>query len=148
MPVSRCERMNSEMVQAVLKCPVCGQTLVRVTFRGVDIHLCYSCRGVWLDAGQLERLLQDATQSIALLNSGKPYLHSREKTRLCPRCGDEMKKMTMGIDSPVVIDSCPRGHGEWYDRGELRALLEQGGQDMSNLLVQLLKRILAQKPEE
>jgi len=131
-----------------MKCPVCGETLAHVSFRGVEIDICYSCRGIWLDAGEMVQLLGDAEHSASLLGSSKPYHRSREKKRNCPRCGTEMAKRTMGVETPVVVDVCPGNHGEWYDGGELRSLLQQGGQDLSNLVVQLLKRILAQNSEE
>ncbi|HVG21802.1 MAG TPA: zf-TFIIB domain-containing protein [Blastocatellia bacterium] len=41
---------------ASLKCPKCDGTLVEVSHDGIQIDQCDKCNGVWLDAGELERL--------------------------------------------------------------------------------------------
>jgi hypothetical protein len=44
------------------KCPVCtGTYLVPIQRQGVEIDCCPTCRGVWLDRGELERLIVFAT---------------------------------------------------------------------------------------
>jgi len=45
---------------AALPCPVDGSGMRALRHRGVEIDLCARCRGVWLDAGELERLLLPA----------------------------------------------------------------------------------------
>ena len=40
-----------------MHCPKCGQALVRENYGPVEIDLCPSCRGVWLDANELETIL-------------------------------------------------------------------------------------------
>lgn len=39
-----------------MHCPKCGASLEEVSFRGVSVDRCGECRGVWLDAGELETL--------------------------------------------------------------------------------------------
>ncbi|MGH7970064.1 MAG: zf-TFIIB domain-containing protein [Limisphaerales bacterium] len=40
------------------KCPVCaGTELVAIDRQGIEIDCCPKCRGVWLDRGELERLI-------------------------------------------------------------------------------------------
>lgn len=42
-----------------MKCPQCSdQTLVMTERQGVEIDYCPSCRGVWLDRGELDKLLE------------------------------------------------------------------------------------------
>jgi len=130
------------------RCPVCGEALAVVGFKDIEMDLCYPCRGVWLDKGELEQLLDKAPRAGELVKSRKRFSRSVEKPRPCPECGAAMTKSTIGLDTPVVVDHCPAGHGEWFDRGELLSLMAQGGLDLSHLLVQLLERILAESPEE
>jgi hypothetical protein len=40
-------------------CPKCGAPLVQVTYRSIAIDQCSRCQGVWLDCGELERLLAE-----------------------------------------------------------------------------------------
>ncbi|MFG6416118.1 zf-TFIIB domain-containing protein [Roseateles sp. DC23W] len=42
-----------------MKCPVCpDSTLLMSDRQGVEIDYCPSCRGVWLDRGELDKLVQ------------------------------------------------------------------------------------------
>jgi len=41
-----------------MRCPKCGMVLQEIEHRGVKIDKCFSCEGVWLDAGELETLTQ------------------------------------------------------------------------------------------
>lgn len=46
-----------------MKCPVCKDATLAMTERhGVEIDYCPSCRGVWLDRGELDKIID---QSIA-----------------------------------------------------------------------------------
>lgn len=47
-----------------MKCPVCDQvTLREVEKSGVLIDICPSCKGVWLDRGELEKLMQSINET-------------------------------------------------------------------------------------
>ena len=42
-----------------MKCPVCKDvTLLMSEKRGVEIDYCPECRGIWLDRGELEKLIE------------------------------------------------------------------------------------------
>ncbi|MGV3589864.1 MAG: zf-TFIIB domain-containing protein [Adhaeribacter sp.] len=41
-----------------MKCPVCNETLLMTDKQGVEIDYCPNCRGVWLDRGELEKILE------------------------------------------------------------------------------------------
>ncbi|MDP3459783.1 MAG: zf-TFIIB domain-containing protein, partial [Hyphomonas sp.] len=40
-----------------MKCPVDGETLVMADRSGVEIDYCPKCRGVWLDRGELDKII-------------------------------------------------------------------------------------------
>ncbi|WP_300010068.1 zf-TFIIB domain-containing protein [uncultured Roseobacter sp.] len=40
-----------------MKCPVDGTTLVITDRSGVEIDYCPQCRGVWLDRGELDKII-------------------------------------------------------------------------------------------
>lgn len=47
-------------------CPVDGATLVPVERSGIEIDHCPTCRGVWLDRGELDKIIErSAVQSPA-----------------------------------------------------------------------------------
>ena len=40
-----------------MRCPVDGETLVIAERSGVEIDYCPQCRGVWLDRGELDKII-------------------------------------------------------------------------------------------
>lgn len=43
-----------------MQCPVDGETLVIAERSGVEIDYCPKCRGVWLDRGELDKIVERA----------------------------------------------------------------------------------------
>lgn len=43
-----------------MQCPVDGETLVMTERSGVEIDYCPKCRGVWLDRGELDKIIDRA----------------------------------------------------------------------------------------
>ena len=41
----------------LLLCPNCNTSMSAVTRQAVEFDMCPSCRGVWLDRGELEKLI-------------------------------------------------------------------------------------------
>lgn len=49
-----------------MKCPTCPDaTLVMSERQGVEIDYCPQCRGVWLDRGELDKLIERSAQQTA-----------------------------------------------------------------------------------
>ncbi len=66
----------------LLLCPNCQAGMQEVNRNGVMIDICSQCRGVWLDRGELEKLLGSARtaendwhreQEDYYKHTGKPY---------------------------------------------------------------------------
>jgi Zn-finger nucleic acid-binding protein len=47
-----------------MTCPSCGGELVELDRSGVKIDACRQCRGVWLDRGELDRVLERERQVV------------------------------------------------------------------------------------
>jgi Zn-finger nucleic acid-binding protein len=47
---------------AGMPCPVCRVSLVMSERQGVEIDYCPQCRGVWLDRGELDKILERNAQ--------------------------------------------------------------------------------------
>ncbi|MDM7932544.1 zf-TFIIB domain-containing protein [Tabrizicola sp.] len=41
-----------------MRCPVDNETLVMADRRGIEIDYCPKCRGVWLDRGELDKIIE------------------------------------------------------------------------------------------
>ncbi len=53
-----------------MKCPVCVDTnLVMSERQGIEIDYCPQCRGVWLDRGEIDKLIE---RTLAAMPSGAP----------------------------------------------------------------------------
>ena len=54
-----------------MKCPVCTDTVLVMTERqGLEIDYCPNCRGVWLDRGELDKLIEkSATREPAMASA-------------------------------------------------------------------------------
>ncbi|MEW5890324.1 MAG: zf-TFIIB domain-containing protein [Pseudomonadota bacterium] len=49
-----------------MKCPVCKDANLAMTERqGIEIDYCPQCRGIWLDRGELDRLIERAAREDA-----------------------------------------------------------------------------------
>jgi len=94
------------------------------------VDACETCRGIWLDSGELERI-QDARERdySARLQDITTIADAYEEARQerlpelsCPSCGASMVPREYGYCSQILIDACPECRGIWLDRGELEAL--------------------------
>ncbi len=52
-----------------MQCPVDGTTLVITDRQGIEIDYCPKCRGVWLDRGELDKIIERAAQYEAQLRT-------------------------------------------------------------------------------
>ncbi|WP_312527335.1 zf-TFIIB domain-containing protein [Paracoccus sp. (in: a-proteobacteria)] len=48
-----------------MQCPIDGETLAMSQRNGVEIDYCPKCRGVWLDRGELDKILERAAAESA-----------------------------------------------------------------------------------
>jgi len=122
-----------------MDCPVCTNAMITLELEEVEIDYCTDCGGIWLDAGELEELLGQAEKAAQLLASFKPDPKSAEKPRKCPICDKKMQKIIVGQDKPtLLIDKCPKGHGLWFDNGELHDIFDRAQLDENNQIQHLL----------
>ncbi len=91
-------------------------------YSGVELDFCFSCKGCWLDAGELGLILTGAPDRPDDLKLEKA---SKGKRR-CPRCGSRML-VGPAPATGVEVDACPAGHGFWLDAGELEQIVQARG---------------------
>jgi len=67
--------MRTQQEMAAMTCPVDGAVLVMSDRQGIEIDYCPTCRGVWLDRGELDKIIERtaaATPAPAPLAGGGP----------------------------------------------------------------------------
>ncbi|MBO9684084.1 MAG: zf-TFIIB domain-containing protein [Flavisolibacter sp.] len=55
-----------------MKCPNCNETLLMTERNHIEIDYCPSCRGVWLDKGELDKMLEYAEQNSSHRHPDEP----------------------------------------------------------------------------
>jgi Zn-finger nucleic acid-binding protein len=106
-------------------CPYqCLDLLVVLEMEGIEVDHCVECKGTWLDAGELELICERAGVEPGLLRGAlEKAKGEKSEARRCPRCGKSMELIKVGDKQKIEIDRCPRGHGLWFDQGELKDLV-------------------------
>ena len=57
-----------------MQCPVCKEPqLVIAERQGIEIDYCPSCRGVWLDRGELDKIIERSASLAQPQRSAQPY---------------------------------------------------------------------------
>lgn len=54
-----------------MKCPNCEEILVMSERQGIEIDYCPKCRGVWLDRGELDKIIEKSVSVESSLNSNQ-----------------------------------------------------------------------------
>lgn len=69
-----------------MECPVCGDRLRGVEKYGVEIEICPGCKGVWLDRGELETIINTTSGASSRSHGDHPLPHLRRADRgVCAR---------------------------------------------------------------
>ncbi len=62
-----------------MKCPICKDVnLVMTDRQGIEIDYCPECRGVWLDRGELDKIIERSTAQPSLPQEREAY-HDRSR---------------------------------------------------------------------
>ncbi|MGC4174997.1 zf-TFIIB domain-containing protein [Demequina sp.] len=78
-----------------MQCPVDGERLVMSERQGVEIDYCPQCRGVWLDRGELDKILDRSVTESAprgAERAGAPQQQAYQDPRGQQQYGQRKKK--------------------------------------------------------
>ncbi|MCD9197186.1 TFIIB-type zinc ribbon-containing protein [Aeromicrobium wangtongii] len=71
-----------------MKCPTDGATLVMSERSGIEIDYCPDCRGVWLDRGELDKIIDRAAADVPAAprptQVAEPYRDDRRRPEQMP----------------------------------------------------------------
>lgn len=121
-----------------MNCPKCSGVFETKSYEGVEVDICSTCSGVWLDRGELTQIISrlDESFSPSLIKStidagfaGVPKSEKDQKVQ-CPHCKIPMNSVNYNYGSGIIIDKCD-DHGIWLDKGELEGIqiIREKGQD-------------------
>ncbi|HSB61722.1 MAG TPA: zf-TFIIB domain-containing protein [Vicinamibacteria bacterium] len=109
-------------------CPECRRDMGTVTVGSVTLDECGTCGGVFVDPPSFERICAEREQQSVVLQTRLPAPPATGTPRPdrywpCPVCGRLMNRQNFARVSGVLVDVC-KGHGVWFNHGELRAIVE------------------------
>jgi Zn-finger nucleic acid-binding protein len=116
------------------KCPRCKSDLQSISLGDSRMSECPDCLGLWLNPATFEKICADREQQAVVLGAASldPANHLAFEGKVnyvpCPECRQLMNRANFARCSGVIIDLCKK-HGVWFDRDELRRIIEfiQGG---------------------
>ena len=121
-----------------LKCPGCSGDMYPVKLGATPLHQCDQCGSAWLAPTDFAALCSDrenrGTVMTALGSGGvaaAPPPTDKVRYVHCAVCTKVMNRVNFGKSSGVIVDVC-KNHGVWFERDELRRVLQfvaNGGLD-------------------
>lgn len=76
-----------------MKCPNCNVSLLMTDRNGIEIDYCPECRGVWLDRGELDKIIERSTQNVRNTQTD----HYSDKRSFSSDRGDYRYKKKKGL---------------------------------------------------
>lgn len=106
-----------------MKCPVCDDIRMReVEKNGVLIDVCPECKGVWLDRGELEKLMSAIREVQPAFNE---WYERQEEGREYDRRDDEYRRPYSDKDSEY--DRRYPSHGKDHRKKKKKSVLDVFG---------------------
>jgi Zn-finger nucleic acid-binding protein len=97
----------SEMKESAMLCPRCGVLLNELTKVGVTVDVCDHCRGLWLDRGELEKIVAELRELSGEIGAG-----ARPRREAAP-LGDSRYYERRRDDDDDWDERGPRRQGGW-----------------------------------
>ena len=117
-----------------MKCPRCSSILQSVEYDGQKIEVCPNCKGEWLFAGELGKIVEHhdevfTPEEIASLDAVNEEIFTAEKDDHdelnCPVCENvQMEHFNYGDTSGIILHKCTKCDGIWMDKDELTKVEE------------------------
>lgn len=103
-------------------CPKCAVPLTCKYYKGMmEVDYCPSCRGMWLDFNELDRLEDVVFDEDQF--KGSLIHREMDVDCACPVCGGKLREFQYRLYD-LKLDLCPQNHGFWLDAGEDERVME------------------------
>lgn len=112
-----------------MNCPVCGDRMREVEKFGVELDVCPGCKGIWLDRGELEKIIEFSSSGAARTGDRTSGIVERE------RQADQSPLMRRDRDDYDEHDhKRKQDEDDWEDREGGRDRKRRRGSFLSDLL--------------
>jgi len=112
---------------------------------GVLVDRCVDSGGIWLDAGELEHILEAAKESTASLEDfigAMPSVQPGSAVSVGLPSPITGKPMNQEKFMGVTVDTCPDSRGIWLDATELDRLIKSSHQSLKSGVKEFFAMIL------
>ncbi|QQE10624.1 zf-TFIIB domain-containing protein [Planctomycetota bacterium] len=109
-----------------MQCPKCESNMSTVTVGDVDVDRCDSCKGIWLDALEYDKLknMKDDGKLVDTGDENVGKMHDHERDIKCPKCNTMMVGMTFHDQPHIQYEMCSMCGGMYLDAGEFKDSVE------------------------
>lgn len=116
-------------------CPRCkNEHFEHISIMGITVDKCSRCKGIWMDAGEYEKIIESSHQHSDMILDDLPPMEGLRLDAytplrvLCPSC----KLILLEPESVhfefihhyIAIDRCKHCNGVWLDESELSLLFK------------------------
>ena len=108
-----------------MDCPKCQSAMEILSFAGVPVDRCTSCRGLWFQPGEFTSLRKDDWLAGHLDHGTAPDELNKMTEVHCPECDARMKHVTDNNQPHILYEECPKGCGVFFDAGEFKDLAHE-----------------------
>lgn len=104
------------------RCGKCGGPFTTLFLDGMIVDRCSSCRGVWLDYGELDRILDFRSEAPTMM-PGQEFKEAPLDRLVgsCPTCRVGLEAYRVP-GQPAHLEICAHCLGAWFDNEELQLL--------------------------
>lgn len=107
-------------------CPKCGSEMEYGILAEMRVDRCLQCLGIWFRNAAHEHLKKvkgSELIDIGPADLGKEF--DKAGFAACPDCHEPMERVSDPSQPHIRYESCPAGHGVFFDAGEYRDYKEK-----------------------
>ena len=109
-----------------MQCPKCTAAMEAVSYEGIEVDRCTSCKGIWFDMLEHEDL-KNISGSEAI-DTGSPDLGREQDSKhriACPVCKEPLIRMVVSAQPHILYEACTVCYGVYFDAGEFTDFREE-----------------------
>ncbi len=120
------DRVKDGLVIEERLCPRCDKPMKGRTVGDFSVIYCQPCQGYFIPHAVFEMIQERGERAFIptdqIRNHPNEGLQQEIRYVRCPVCRKIMNRTNFGRISGVIIDTC-RGHGLWFDQGEIEKIM-------------------------
>ncbi len=101
-----------------MNCPVCGEKMREIEKYSVELDICPGCRGVWLDRGELEKIIDMVSSGKAPVDVSASTAPQSDRTRMFRDDNDRDSRERRDYHDHHIDHDHDRHHDDHHSHGQ------------------------------